>query len=77
MSTSNNLKLELVKALIATEDPETLERVKALLMADGNKALTEEQKAELDTRLQRSEDGKGKEYSWEDVKTMAREALSK
>ena len=77
MSTSNNLKLELVKALIATEDPETLERVKALLMVDSSKALTEEQKAELDARLQKSESGSGKEYSWEEVKTIAREALSK
>ncbi|MFZ6051226.1 hypothetical protein [Halocola ammonii] len=38
--------------------------------------VSEEQKAELDTRLQRSEDGKGKEYSWEYVKNVARNTSS-
>ncbi|MDZ4846699.1 MAG: hypothetical protein SH857_14250 [Chitinophagales bacterium] len=70
------LKLNLVQRLLLTENDAVLDKVKNLLESeDGfpNNAL----KKELDARKEKHLNGKSRSYSWDEVKTLAREALRK
>jgi putative addiction module component (TIGR02574 family) len=66
------IKYRLIEKLIQTEDEELLNQVKEILEST---ELTEEQKKELDRRMEKHRKGEGKLYTWQEVKDRIRKQL--
>jgi putative addiction module component (TIGR02574 family) len=63
------IKYRLIEKLIQTEDEELLKQVEEILESTD---LSEEQKIELDRRMEKYRRGETKLYSWSDVKDHIR-----
>lgn len=72
-----SLKLDLVQKLLLTENDEVLSEVKKLLERKSKFKLDDSQKKELDASKERHLSGKSRSYTWDEVKTMARQAMRK
>lgn len=70
------LKLNLVQRLLLTESDMVLDKVQDALDSERSFSTTALHK-ELDARKQRHRSGKSRSYTWNEVKTLARQALSK
>jgi putative addiction module component (TIGR02574 family) len=71
--TKEELKTELQQLIDQLDDEKMLEAVYTILSSQSPiKELTDEQKAELDKRLEQHEAGESESYSWEEVKKRVR-----
>lgn len=64
-----------MQKLLLAESDEVLEQVKKLLEKENGFKLTEAHKKELDARKKRHLKGTSRSYTWEEVKSRARQAL--
>jgi hypothetical protein len=71
------LKLNLMQRLLLTESDEVLDKVKNLLEGKEGFLLNAAQKKELDERKERHQNGKSRSYTWDEVKSLARQAMRK
>ncbi|MFZ1693842.1 MAG: addiction module protein [Flavobacteriales bacterium] len=68
----NELKVELAKQILASEDEEQLQTVDQLLNPSDQFKLSAAQKAELDRDFKDYKAGKGANYTWAEVKSHVR-----
>jgi putative addiction module component (TIGR02574 family) len=64
-------KIELIELLLKVQDAHLIEYIKKLIKQEGvdsEYTLTKKQKEELDTRIDKYSSGKGKVYTWDEVK---------
>lgn len=71
----SELKLSLAKRILDSEDEEQLRTVDQLLGAKDAFRLSAAEKAELDADFAEFKAGKGKVYTWDEVKADARKAI--
>jgi hypothetical protein len=72
MSKAEDRKIALAVRVLSATDNKLIETVEQVLGTDAPFELSERQKAELDSDFADHKAGKGRNYSWNDVKTYAR-----
>lgn len=68
MKTTEAKRLELIQKIAIIEDMQLLEQIAELLQEPQEYELTDEQKKELEKRLENHAQGRSKSYTWEEVK---------
>lgn len=75
-SSLQSLKLQIMEHLLATSDSQVLKKIMAFFEREiVEYDLTEEQWSLVEERIAKYERGESKDYSWEDVKRFAQQAM--